>query len=86
MSEIHGVPSSNPGLATLEIPANGRKRKSPSRVAGALCNSASTAGSRIGLLLERRRGYTGSTEGLAAEMHYGLSGVHENKPLALRSD
>ena len=37
-------------------------------------------------VLERKRqGHTGSKEGIAAEMHHGLSGVDESKPLALRS-
>jgi hypothetical protein len=36
--------------------------------------------------LERmRRERAGGTEGIAAEMHDGLSGVHECKPLALRN-
>src|SRR5215204_7040095 len=43
-TENHGVPGSNPGPATQELPANGEKRKSLGGVAGALCNSASTAG------------------------------------------
>jgi hypothetical protein len=37
------------------------------------------------VLERKRREHTGSTEGIAAEMHHGLSGVHESKPLALRS-
>ena len=37
-------------------------------------------------VLERKRQrHTGSTESIAAEMHHGLSGVDESKPLALRS-
>ena len=36
--------------------------------------------------LERiRRERVGSREGIAAEVHYGLSVVHESKPLALRN-
>jgi len=34
-TENHGVPGSNPGPATLEIPANGGKRKDPGSAAGA---------------------------------------------------
>jgi hypothetical protein len=37
------------------------------------------------VLERKRRGHTGSKEGIAAEMHHGLSGVQESKPLALRS-
>jgi hypothetical protein len=37
------------------------------------------------VLERKRRGHTGSKEGIAAEIHHGLSGVHESKPLALRS-
>jgi len=37
------------------------------------------------VLERKRRGHTGSKEGFAAEMHHGLSDVHESKPLALRS-
>ena len=37
------------------------------------------------VLERRRRGHTGSVEGIAAEMHHGLSSVHESKPLQLRS-
>jgi hypothetical protein len=37
------------------------------------------------VLERKRRGHTGSKEGIAAEMHHGLSGVHESKPLTLRS-
>jgi predicted Fe-S protein YdhL (DUF1289 family) len=37
------------------------------------------------VLERKRRGHTDSKEGIAAEMHHGLSGVHESKPLALRS-
>ena len=37
------------------------------------------------VLERKRRGHTGSREGIAAEMRHGLSGVHEIKPLALRS-
>jgi len=36
------------------------------------------------VLERKRRRHTGSKEGIAAEMHYGLSGIHESKPLALR--
>ena len=37
------------------------------------------------VLERKRRRHTGSTEGIAAEMHHGLSGIiHESKPLALR--
>jgi predicted Fe-S protein YdhL (DUF1289 family) len=36
-------------------------------------------------VLERKRQErTGSTDGIAAEMHHGLSGVDETKPLAFR--
>ena len=36
--------------------------------------------------LERmRRERPVGTEGIAAQMHHGLSGVHESKPLALRN-
>jgi hypothetical protein len=37
------------------------------------------------VLERKRRERAGSKEGIAAEMHHGLSGVHESKPLALRS-
>ena len=37
------------------------------------------------VLERRRRGHTGSVEGIAAEMHHGLSSVQESKPLQLRS-
>lgn len=37
------------------------------------------------VLERRRRGHTGTTESIAAEMHHGLSGVHESKPLAISS-
>ena len=39
----------------------------------------------LAAVLERKRQrHTGSTEGIAAEMHHGLSGIiHESKPLAL---
>jgi hypothetical protein len=37
------------------------------------------------VLERKRRGHTGSKEGIAAEVHRGLSVVHENKPLALRN-
>ena len=37
------------------------------------------------VLERKRRGHTGRKEGIAAEMHHRLSGVHESKPLALRS-
>jgi hypothetical protein len=37
------------------------------------------------VLERKRRGHTDSKEGIAAEMHHGLSGVHESKPLALRN-
>ena len=37
------------------------------------------------VLERKRRGHTGSKEGIAAEMHDGLSGVHKSKPLALRT-
>jgi hypothetical protein len=37
-------------------------------------------------VLERKRQErAGSKEGIAAEMHHGRSGVHEGKPLVLRS-
>jgi predicted Fe-S protein YdhL (DUF1289 family) len=36
------------------------------------------------VLERKRRRHTGSKEGIAAEMHYGLSGIHESQPLALR--
>jgi hypothetical protein len=36
------------------------------------------------VLERKRRERAGSKEGIAAEMHYGLSGIHESKPLALR--
>ena len=37
------------------------------------------------VLERKRRRHTGSTEGIAAEMHHGLSDIiHESKPLALR--
>jgi hypothetical protein len=37
-------------------------------------------------VLERKRQErAGSKEGITTEMHHGLSGVHESKPLALRS-
>jgi hypothetical protein len=40
----------------------------------------------LGEVLERkRRERTGGTDGIAAEMHHGLSGIHESKPLALRN-
>jgi hypothetical protein len=32
-----------------------------------------------------RRSGAGSMDGITAEMHYQLSGVHESKPLALGS-
>jgi hypothetical protein len=36
-------------------------------------------------VLERKRQERAeSTDGTAAEMHHGLSGIHESKPLALR--
>jgi hypothetical protein len=39
----------------------------------------------LGEVLERkRRERAGSKEGIAAEMHHGLSGVDETKPLAFR--
>jgi hypothetical protein len=34
------------------------------------------------VLERKRREHTGSKEGIAAEMHHGLSGVDETKPLA----
>ena len=37
LTENHGVPGSNPGPATTELPANSRKRKSPGGATGALC-------------------------------------------------
>jgi hypothetical protein len=37
------------------------------------------------VLERKRRGRTGGTDGIAAEMHHGLSGIHESKPLALRN-
>ena len=37
------------------------------------------------VLDRKRRRHTGSKEGISAAMHHGLSGVHEIKPLALRS-
>jgi hypothetical protein len=40
----------------------------------------------LGEVLERkRRERAGSKEGIAAEMHHGLSGVDETKPLAFRN-
>jgi hypothetical protein len=36
------------------------------------------------VLERKRRRHTSSKEGIAAEMHYGLSGIHESQPLALR--
>jgi hypothetical protein len=37
------------------------------------------------VLERKRRRHTGSTEGIAEEMHHALSGIiHESKPLALR--
>jgi hypothetical protein len=36
------------------------------------------------VLERKRRRHTGSKEGIAAEMHHGLSGVEETKPLAFR--
>ena len=37
-------------------------------------------------VLERKRQERAASKvGIAAEMHHGLSGVHESKPLALRS-
>ena len=36
------------------------------------------------VLERKRRRHTGSTEGIAAEMQHGLSGVDVTKPLALR--
>ena len=37
------------------------------------------------VLERKRRAHTCSKEDVAAEIHHGLSGVHEGKPLALRS-
>jgi hypothetical protein len=37
------------------------------------------------VLERKRRERVGSKEGIAAEMHHGLSGIHESKPLALRN-
>jgi hypothetical protein len=37
------------------------------------------------VLERKRRERAGSAGGIAAEMHHGLSGVHESNPLALRS-
>ena len=37
------------------------------------------------VLERKRRERTGGTDGIAAEMHHGLSGIHESKPLALRN-
>jgi hypothetical protein len=36
------------------------------------------------VLEKKRRERAESTDGIAAEMHHGLSGIHESKPLALR--
>ena len=36
------------------------------------------------VLERKRRERAESTDGIAAEMHHGLSGIHESKPLALR--
>jgi mannitol/fructose-specific phosphotransferase system IIA component (Ntr-type) len=36
------------------------------------------------VLERKRRGHTGSKEGIAAAMPHGLSGVDETKPLAFR--
>jgi hypothetical protein len=38
------------------------------------------------VLERKRRERAESTNGIAAEMHHGLSGVDETKPLALRSN
>ncbi|MDQ2672026.1 MAG: hypothetical protein M3Y38_04300 [Actinomycetota bacterium] len=36
------------------------------------------------VLERKRRERAESTDGIAAEMHHGLAGIHESKPLALR--